>query len=95
MTALTLETIVVRNADDVAETDYEDKIVLLHIENGEYYNFNDTGSDLWRALSSPKKVGELVDLIVSLYECTAEQCTPDVHKWLNDTMSKGLVTISL
>lgn len=87
------KTIVIRVDVDIAETDFEDKIVLLHIENGEYYNFNETGSDLWRWLKTAHSVHSLADKISSKYDCTVKECLPDVIIWLEECLAKQLVKI--
>lgn len=46
-TNLTLTSSVQRKDKDVAETEFENNVILLHIEHGKYYNFNETSSDLW------------------------------------------------
>lgn len=79
--------------DDVTETEFEGKIVLLHIENGEYYNFNQTGSDLWNYLAEPRSLDELVKLIEEKYSITAENCQTDILLWLESAISKKLLKI--
>lgn len=93
MLNLSAQTQVQRVDEDIAETEFENAIVLLHIENGEYYNFNSTGSTLWKALQQPRDVAELARLLAASYECTAEDCQPDVIAWLQETSQKGLVQI--
>ena len=93
MLNLTPQTLVQRQDADIAATEFENALVLLHIENGEYYNFNASGAELWRALQQPKSVAELAQLLSIKYECTAEQCQADVLDWLQETATKGLVQV--
>ena len=85
--------IVKRIDTDVAETKFEDNIVLLHIEHGEYYNFNATSSDLWEWLKEPHKVKDLANLITEKYDCTYDDCMPDIIKWLEEVLEKKLIQI--
>lgn len=84
-------TVIIRVDEDVAETDFEDKIVLLHIENGEYYNFNETGSDLWRWLQAEHSLEALAKKLSNKYDCTTEECMPDITDWVNQCLSKKLI----
>jgi hypothetical protein len=93
MLAINAQQLIQRVDRDVTETDFEGNIVLLHIENGQYYNFNDSGSDLWRWLEQPKTLDELVALIQEKYAVEAENCRPDILVWLNDAKSKSLIEI--
>jgi hypothetical protein len=79
--------------EDVTETEFEGKVILLHIENGEYYNLNETGSDLWGYLAEPKTLDELVKLIEKKYLITAEDCQADILLWLESTINKKLLKI--
>lgn len=79
--------------EDVTETEFEGKIVLLHIENGEYYNFNETGSDLWNFLAEVHSVSELVELIQDKYSVTAEECQADILLWLESAINKKLLKV--
>jgi hypothetical protein len=48
-TSLRPETTIVRSPDQVSG-DLDGKVVLLSIENGEYYNMNEVGSRIWALL---------------------------------------------
>jgi len=78
---------------DVTETEFEGKIVLLHIENGEYYNFNETGSDLWNWLVQEQTLEQLLTLIAEKYSITAEECRQDIITWLNEALARKLIKI--
>lgn len=78
---------------DVTETEFEGKIVLLHIENGEYYNFNETGSDLWNWLVEVKTLEQLLTLITEKYSVTVEECRQDIITWLNEGLARKLIKI--
>lgn len=76
---------------DITETEVEGNVVLLHIENGQYYNFNKTGSDLWNGLAQPLSMNELVKLIVDKYSITTDDCQKDILVWLNDAFEHKLI----
>ena len=76
---------------DIAEAEFEDKIVLLHINNGEYYNFNTTASDLWRWLAKPHSIDQLVKRLTDKYDCSADACRPDICSWLTEAHQKRLI----
>lgn len=81
-----------RMDEDVAETELDDKIVLLHIENGEYYNFNVTGSDLWRWLGASSSAHDLALKMANKYDCSVDACLPDILSWVNELLDKKIVT---
>lgn len=85
--------VLIRINEDIAETDFEGKVVLLHIENGAYYNFNVTGSDLWRWLEQENSAYDLAIKISQKYDCSVEECLPDVLSWIDDVLDKKIVKI--
>ncbi len=93
MLHLTPQTQVQRCDEDVAAAEFENSVVLLHIENGEYYNFNATGVELWNALQQPKQIQELTELLVAKYDCSAEQCHSDLINWLEEASKKNLIRV--
>ena len=88
-------TIFSRADEDVAETDFEDKVVLLHIENGEYYNFNKTATDMWGWLKDKQSPRDLARKLSDKYNCTVEECLPDVLAWTKSLLEKNVLKSSI
>lgn len=84
-------TVVSRVDDDIAETDFDGKAILLHIENGEYYNFNETATDLWEWLKDGQSPYDLASKLSNKYNCTVEECLPDILTWVNTLLEKNIV----
>lgn len=91
MSKITIDSIVLRINQDVAETELDGNIILLHIENGKYYNFNSTSSDLWRWLDEEISVGDLIDKLFVKYDCTREQAQADVLAFLEEMVDNQLL----
>lgn len=89
----TLESIVQRINTDVAETEFEGSVVLMHIEHGKYYNLNATSSDLWRWLDEQSLVSDLVTKLCLKYNCTNEQATHDLFVFLQQLSLLKLLNI--
>ena len=71
MPELNTQSIVQRiESADIAETEFEQNVILLHIEQGAYYNFNETSSVLWQALKQQVSVLQLATLLAKKYDCT-------------------------
>jgi hypothetical protein len=60
-----------------------DETVMMDIERGFYYGLDDIGGDIWNRLESPRKFGELVDLLVADYDADREAISEDVRKLLS------------
>jgi Coenzyme PQQ synthesis protein D (PqqD) len=59
------------------------------------YSFNETGSQIWKLLDSPRAVGELVSGVAEEYLVDTEQVRQDVVRFLSEMRGEGLVEISL
>lgn len=93
MYKITIDSIVTRRNQDVAETELDGNIVLLHIDNGKYYNLNITSSDLWRWLTEKSSVKNLVQKLCDKYSCNKEQAQQDVLKFLQELEIAHLLLI--
>jgi hypothetical protein len=59
------------------------------------YSFNETGSQIWKLLDSPRAVGELVSGVAEEYLVDTEQVRQDVVRFLSEMRGVGLVEISV
>lgn len=75
-------TVVVRSPDQVSG-DLDGKIVLLSIENGEYYNMNEVGSRIWELLEKPMTVSALVDQLLTEFEVDRPTCEKETTAFLS------------
>ena len=91
-TNLTLTSSVQRKDKDVAETEFENNVILLHIEHGKYYNFNETSSDLWHWLKEVTTGENLAKQLHQKYDCSVEQSETDVLNFLNELLRADLLT---
>lgn len=86
------ETVLRRNPNQLfSEVDGE--IVMLSIDNGEYYNLNSTGSFIWYNLKKPCSVGNLVNKLTETYNVPDYICLNDILPFLEEFVDKKLVEI--
>jgi hypothetical protein len=57
------------------------------------YSFNKSGTLLWESLASPRSFADLAEVIEREYAVERERAECDVHLFLNDAMSAGLVEV--
>jgi hypothetical protein len=69
-----------------------DEVVLLDISDGEYYNLNDVGARMWRALDESPDVAAAYALLCDLYEVDAETLRNDLGAFIGEFVEKGLLT---
>lgn len=89
---LTLNTIVQRNPKLIANQ-MDGEIVMMSVDNGEYYGLDETGTRIWELLEAPVKISELVDSLIMEFEVAREECATDTLEFLNDLFEKDLLLI--
>jgi hypothetical protein len=70
------------------------EVVMLSIENSEYYGMDKVGSRIWQLLEKPMLFRELVAKLMEEYEVSEEQCTADTLAFLKKIMDKKLVHLT-
>lgn len=88
-----LNSTVVRSPDQVSG-DLDGKVVLLSIENGEYYNMNEVGSRIWELLEKPTTVVALIDTLVGEFEVDRATCEKEALAFLARLRADKLLQIS-
>lgn len=89
---LTAQSVVVRSPEQVSG-DLDGKVVLLSIENGEYYNMNEVGSRIWALLENPMTVAELVGHLTDEFEISAEVCQQEALAFLEQLNKDKLLQV--
>jgi hypothetical protein len=90
MTNLTLNTCLTRDPDLVcAEMDGD--LVMMSIENGEYYGIGGVGTRIWELLDQPTTIQQLVETIKSEFDIEEDRCRDDVLSFSEKLFELGLI----
>lgn len=90
---ITPDTILQRKGD-MLFNEIDGEVVMLSIENSEYYGMDKVGSFIWKLLEQPLSFKELVNSLLNKFDVSKEQCTTDVLAFLKKLTDKELVIIS-
>jgi hypothetical protein len=89
---LPLSAVVVRSPDQIS-ADLDGKVVLLSIENGEYYNMNEVGSRIWILLEQPRTVAALLETLLAEFEVERAQCEREAQAFLGQLLKDKLLRV--
>ncbi len=89
---ITLNTII-SHSEDMLATDLDTEIIIMHVDTGQYINLKDVGSDIWRQISEPKAVSDIIKTLIDEYDVTAETCEKEVMAYLDELASTDLIKI--
>ncbi len=71
--------------------DVNNELVVLNLQSGEYFTFNNIGRLIWLAVNDGKTVDETVRSILEQYETTEENAITDVKVFISNLLSEGLL----
>jgi len=82
-----------RNAEMV-DSAFDDEVVMMSVENGEYYGLDEIASVIWEKLEQEKSLSGLLDELLALYDVERDTCKNDVIAFLHSEVgSKVIVQI--
>ncbi|GAB3855876.1 hypothetical protein GCM10028801_12170 [Nocardioides maradonensis] len=76
---------------DLNAVEMDGEIVMMGLEQGEYYAMRGVAASVWRHLARPRSLVELCDLVAEEYDVTAEGCRPDVAAFLGQLQNRRMV----
>lgn len=91
-TGIEPKTIVKRNPEMVTN-EVDGELVMMSIENGEYYGLDEIGSRIWELIETPLSVKELVTKLTEEFEVTEEECLADTLDFISELNEKNLVLV--
>ena len=80
---LTLDSRVVAS-DEQVHTSLGDEAVILGLQDGVYYGLDAVGARVWALVAVPRRVSEIIALLVEEFDVSAERCERDVIALLGD-----------
>ena len=74
-------------------TELDGEVALFQSETCDYLVLNETGSAIWNALASRPTLAEICRQLQQEYAVTEDECAVSVKAWLDDAISKQVVTV--
>jgi len=93
MDQLTDSTIVVA-VEGTLSTTLDGESLILHVDSGQYFGFNDVGTEIWQSLEEPQSIAELTEQIVSEYNVSKDRCHDDIIEIVFELIEKDLVKVA-
>jgi hypothetical protein len=87
------DTVITRNNDPL-QADLDGEIIMVGLEQGNYYGLGSVGSRIWELLEQPATKGQLVARLLEEYAVEQEVCEQQTIGFLNDLLDHGLISIN-
>ena len=84
---------VLQRKQDILFNKVDGEVVMLSIENGEYYGMDKVGSRIWELLEYPIKLHQIISILLNEFLVSYEICLSETVKYLNQLINKNLIFI--
>lgn len=92
MQMLDLCSVVQRDVGVVAAEAGND-VVMVSIENGQYYGVSEIAREIWQAIERPTKVSDLIDNLMANYNVDRALCERDTLSFLEELLAEHLIQL--
>jgi len=82
-------------AEHVRCRQFDDELVMLHLERGQYFSLDPIGARMWGLLISGKTPAEVAADLLVMYEAAEEEILLDCVKLVDELLERGLVVLRL
>lgn len=82
---------IVQRTPEMVYSKLDGEVVMMSVENGEYYGLNEIGSAIWERIADEITVDELIIKLMEDYEVDRPECKADTLEFLEEMISKKLI----
>ena len=79
-----------RRNPDLIGASIDDELVMMSVEQGQYYGLGGVGPRVWDLIEQPRTFSDLVDQILEEFEVEREVCEKDMLEFLGQMEKLGL-----
>jgi hypothetical protein len=82
------------NSPGVVHESFDDEVVVINLESGNYYSFNQTGAKIWDLISKGYNTNMIIEAFLSNYSGDPEIIESSVNAFLLDLLSNEILVQS-
>ena len=92
MPQLDLHSVIQRDPDIIAAQAGED-LVMVSIENGQYYGVSQVAKEIWQTIQQPTTVSDIIGDLIANYNVDRRLCERDTLAFLEQLLAEGLLQV--
>jgi hypothetical protein len=81
----------IQRRNDLLFNEIDGEVVMLSIENGEYYGMDQVGTQIWEIIENPISFKDLINKLCEHYNVTEELCVKDTQAFISQLFEKNLL----
>jgi hypothetical protein len=82
-------------AECVRWRQFDDELVMVDLQGGEYFALNAVGARMWDLLASGKTLAETATALASEYNAGQDEILGDCTKLADELLKRGLIVLKL
>jgi hypothetical protein len=82
---------IIQRRNDLLFNEIDGEVVMLSVENGEYYGMDRVGSYIWKLLETPISLLGLVNTLTKKYEVSEERCLEEIRSFIEELETNKLI----
>lgn len=87
--SVTIDSVLVRERQ-LPAANLDGGVVILSVDAGAYFSFNNIASEIWRMLSEPRRVGEIFEALSQSHDVDTATLSRDVLPFLEKLIERRL-----
>ena len=85
---------ITKQADRFTEADIDHEIVIMRLDNGEFFSLSGTAAAIWRLIDGKRDKASLVTAVADQFEAGESDVAGDVDEFLAQLKETGLLATS-
>ena len=90
--AVALDSRVSRN-EAIVFTDLDDTIVMMDVDEGQYYELDPIGARVWNLLETSRPAADLCDVLAAEFDVDSDTCRHDILEFLEEARAMRIVHV--
>lgn len=81
------------NSPDVIHEFFDDEVILINLEIGNYYSIANVAANIWERIGNGTMVGEIAIGISLAYQGDSKEIEQAVYQFVQDLQQEGLISL--
>ena len=87
-----LSSMAARN-EAIVFTDLDDTIVMMDVDEGQYYELDPVGAKIWALIEDPRPVAEICDALADEFDVDPDTCRDETLEFLQTASEHRIVQV--
>lgn len=82
------------NSPSVVWEDFNDEVVIVNLESGQYFSARDAGAAIWRRAANGYSTAELLQEVLNIYDVEQSIAAAAIDTLITEARNQNLITVN-